>query len=423
MLTPTPNSPRSSTASVRFVNGEVHNWYKMVLGYPDHLVTSLFERLSVDASSRVLDPFCGSGTTLVECMKKSVRSTGIDANPVAVMASRVKTDWSLDSAKLLDVAARVVDRAEADYPRHTYHSDPTFQYLENSGMLKRGWITRKPLRKAIALKQSLANDSATGRYKALLRLCLLSEVVYHASNVKFGPEIYCSRKKRDVAVFSGFRDRVVQAAADLDTVRQIATTSSVVVEGDSRRLGPLLCGRTFTHCICSPPYPTEHDYTRNSRLELAFLEYGTDRESLQLIKKAMIRSHTKNIYKGDKDDDHVKDNPAIRRLVSRLRKEVGHAHGFIGLYPDVVGHYFGGMKRHFKGLQSLLAPGARCAYVVGDQSSYHGIPIPTAKLLSMVLDSLDFVDIETVRWRGRWSSARSVSVDENILLFSVPNDR
>jgi hypothetical protein len=353
----------------------------MVLGYPDHLVTSIFGRLSVNRTSRVLDPFCGSGTTLVECMKRGVLSAGVDANPVAVLASLAKTTWNLDSKRLLDIAQAVKRDAELAYTRKKFTTDPTYKYLSDSGMLKRGWISIKPLKKAIAIKQSLGACGATARYKRLLWLSLLSEVVHHASNVKFGPEIYCSARKRDAAVFSSFYKRVEQIAADLDIVEALPPASTTVIEGDARRSSRLLRSRSFTHCISSPPYPTEHDYTRNSRLELAFLERVKDLESLRRIKKSMIRSHTKGIYKDDRDDECVQEYQAVTRLVSRLRKEVGRADGFVGLYPDVVAHYFGGMKKHFRDLKRLLVPSARCAYVVGDQSSYRGIHIPTAKIL------------------------------------------
>jgi hypothetical protein len=393
----------------------------MVLGYPDHLVSSLFGRLSVETSSRVLDPFCGSGTTLVECMKRGIVSVGIDANPVAVHASLTKTTWDLDPKRLLVIADDVTKVAKAAFEQQTFESDPTYQYLAQSGMLKRGWICPKPLKKALAIKRSLAKHSCTEKYKRALRLCLLSEVVLHASNVKFGPEIYCARKKWDVAVFGGFRKRAEQVAKDLDIVKSLETAAATVLEGDARRSSSVLGRRKFTHCVCSPPYPTEHDYTRNSRLELAFLERVSDVESLREIKKKMIRSHTKGIYKGDQDAKSSSEYDEVTRLVKRLRRAVGDAHGFVGYYPDVVAQYFGGMKRHFEDLKGVLIPGARCAYVVGDQSSYRGIRIPTAKILAVILEALEFRDIEIVHWRGRWSTARSHTVNENVLLFAAPD--
>jgi hypothetical protein len=44
----------------------------------------------------VLDPFCGTGTTLVECKKQGIPSVGIEANPVLAFASQVKDDWTAD---------------------------------------------------------------------------------------------------------------------------------------------------------------------------------------------------------------------------------------------------------------------------------------------------------------------------------------
>jgi tRNA G10 N-methylase Trm11 len=43
---------------------------------------------------RVLDPFCGTGTTIVECRKNCIASVGIEANRMAFFASQVKVDWS-----------------------------------------------------------------------------------------------------------------------------------------------------------------------------------------------------------------------------------------------------------------------------------------------------------------------------------------
>src|SRR5260370_28240006 len=137
------------------------------------------------------------------------------------------------------------------------------------GSVSGGWTSHKRRKKALAIKQSLNASRFTEKYKRILRLCLLSEVVQHASNVKFGPEIYCATKKRDTVVFEGFYERVEEVAADLGKVGSLPHAKSSVIEGDARQSSSLMRRRSFTHCICSPPYPTEHDYTRNSRLALA----------------------------------------------------------------------------------------------------------------------------------------------------------
>ncbi len=59
-----------------------HDWYRFVLSYPPHLVRDYLDRFGLGQKQCVLDPFCGTGTTLVECKKRGVPSIGIEANPV-----------------------------------------------------------------------------------------------------------------------------------------------------------------------------------------------------------------------------------------------------------------------------------------------------------------------------------------------------
>ena len=72
----------------------MHDWYRFILSYPPHLVREYLRRFQVDRSRRVLDPFCGTGTTLVEWTKQGIPSVGIEANPMAHFACQVKVDWT-----------------------------------------------------------------------------------------------------------------------------------------------------------------------------------------------------------------------------------------------------------------------------------------------------------------------------------------
>src|SRR5258708_14969408 len=297
----TPPQAKKPTAQA-ILNGEVHNWYRLRLGYSDHLVSDLLDEFALSSSDCVLDPFCGSGTTLVECMKKGIDSVGIDANPSSCFASSVKTNWCLQGETLLTL----LDEIEGSVDRYrrrqsSLKSDPTYVYLDSSGMLDRGWISPMPLAECLAIKQCISGLRTGAHYKRALLLALIAEVVDGASNVKFGPELYCGPALHEPDVLSGFVHRVETMAFDLRRVSQLKVTGkATVLHGDARKCATVLpTSSLFAAVICSPPYPTEHDYTRNARLELSFLEAVTDRETLRGIKRLMIRSHTKGIYKGD----------------------------------------------------------------------------------------------------------------------------
>jgi hypothetical protein len=217
-------------------------------------------------------------------------------------------------------------------------------------MLDRGWISPLPLTECLAIKQCISGLRTSVHYKQALLLALLAEVIDGASNVKFGPELYCGPPRQEADVLGGFAGRVETMAFDLRTVRKLKTRGkATVLHGDARKCATLLpqSSRLFAAVICSPPYPTEHDYTRNARLELSFLEAVTDLETLRDIKRLMIRSHTKGIYKTDKDATLVKEHPAIQKLVAELDRVTStKTYGFARLYSRVVQEYFGGMKRH-----------------------------------------------------------------------------
>jgi 16S rRNA G966 N2-methylase RsmD len=418
--TKTPSQKKPSAQAI--LNGEVHNWYRLRLGYSDHLVSDLLDEFSLSPGDRVLDPFCGSGTTLVECMKKGIDSVGIDANPSSCFASSVKTNWSLQAGTLLTLLDEVensVDRYRSRQAR--LKSDPTYLYLDSSGMLDRGWISPSPLAECLAIKQCLSDLRTSVHYKEALLLALIAEVVDGASNVKFGPELYCGPPRKEHDVLAGFVDRVETMAFDLRTVHKLKTKgTATVLHGDARNCATVLpkSSRQFAAVICSPPYPTEHDYTRNARLELSFLEAVTDRETLRDIKRLMIRSHTKGIYKQDTDAVLVQEHPTIQALVTELdRVTATKTYGFARLYSRVVQEYFGGMKRHLESTKRRLQPKAKCAYIVGDQGSYLGVHIPTAKILASIAEGLSFRVTEIRKWRTRWASVSRREIDEHIVLL------
>jgi SAM-dependent methyltransferase len=414
------NAPES-TASQKFLNGEVHDWYRTVWGYSDHLVGRLLDEFASGSKVRVLDPFCGTGTTLVESMKRGHDSVGVDANPASCFASRVKTNWGLAPERLLGLLEPLRDGFHANLLLEEYRADPTYQYLISTGMVARGWISENPLKKSLCLKAAIRTLRASWHYRQALTLALLDTVVRTAANIRFGPELYCGKKKADVDVLGGFEMRVRKIAADLAIARPSRIATARVIQGDARACDELKSAfgpAKFSLVICSPPYPAEHDYTRNSRLELAFLEYVLSLDALRGIKRSMVRSHTKGIYVLDSDSDFVADEASLRGIVSEIDlKALDKTYGFARLYSKVATEYFGGMKRHLKSMGGILKKGAILAYVVGDQSSYLQVPIRTATILGGIAESTGYRVLETRHWRDRQSSTTSKVISENILIL------
>jgi hypothetical protein len=410
----------------QFDEASFHRWYNFVLGFSDQVVGQILETFSVSTSDTILDPFCGTGTTMVECAKYGVTSIGVDANPFAVFAAKAKSSFRLDPDALMRAAARVENRyRDIASSNRRFNEGSTYLYLDESGMLDRGWISKRPLRKALALREAIQRGQDKS-FVDVFMLALVADLPTNIGNMKFGPQIYRGPSKEDVDPLPLFRSRVRAMAEDLrgEGGRKSFPKPTVLV-GDSRSLKPVLRKRygdnvpNIDHVICSPPYPTEHDYTRHTRLELAFTESVATIECLRGIKRAMIRSHTKGIYKGDEDQLRTKGLSSVEKLASEVELAIkGKESGFEKLYPTVVRSYFGGMKRHFGSLFRLMRPGGKAAYVVGDQAAYLRVPIRTAVLLGQTAESVGFKVDEIRLWRRRFATGISDYLDENILILT-----
>ena len=101
---------RSDSNRLEPADRAAHDWYRFVLSFPPHLVRDYIERFELSSRACVLDPFCGTGTTIVECKKLGFSSVGIEAHPMSHFASETKIDWSPDPDRLENVAAAIADR-------------------------------------------------------------------------------------------------------------------------------------------------------------------------------------------------------------------------------------------------------------------------------------------------------------------------
>ncbi len=423
----------------------VHSWYQFVLAYPDHLITAMLDRFGAGPGSTILDPFCGTGTTLVECKKLGIDSIGIDANPSSVLASWVKTNWSIDPGRIHElcqhVVATVAPVSEAfllsDTPLFSGNGDlaslrasllahsPEGQYLVQSGMIDRHWIDEIPFYISIALLSAIKELDAEPEYVQLLKLALVACVVQSVANVRFGPEIYVVRGSGSHDVVGAFRAKVSSIIGDLQGIAGLNHVGrSVVLLGDSRDCDRVVRSagiQQVDYVITSPPYPTEKDYTRNTRLELAYLGFVQDRESLRHIKGQMVRSHSKGIYKTDADGRLVADMPCVKAIADELRQKVkGKTYGFAKLYPRIIEEYFGGMYRHLLSLSRIMRPGGKAAYVVGEQRTYLQTFTPTGTILARLAEQPETgLRVEdTLVWRVRQGTTGSGNtIKEEIVII------
>jgi hypothetical protein len=257
---------------------------------------------------------------------------------MAHFASKVKCDWSPATASLVEHAAQIAHtastRLEADgisdsgdisaFEHHgeqaanfTYRTLPpdTFKILLTDS------ISSRPLHKALVLLDVI-KEQQDHRFRGYELLALAKILVFSVSNLHFGPEVGVSRiKKFDAPVISTWQSAVHAMANDLQELHGHGETPTAIHRADARQMREIIKPRSIDAVITSPPYPNEKDYTRTTRLESVLLGFINNKVELQTLKRSLLRSNTRNVYKGDADDEwiaeheQIQDYPVVAKLL------------------------------------------------------------------------------------------------------------
>jgi len=409
-----------------------HDWYRFVLSFPPHLVRQYLNEFQLTGDDLVLDPFCGTGTTVVEAKLRGIPSVGLEANRFAAFAGSIKVEWDIDAANLLEHAEGIRDRVLSRLRRQGISDTPNEHLVipgdlrklspEQEKLILKDSISPLPLHKALVLRDEI-NRFERNTFSGHLRIAFANALVYKISNLRFGPEVGIGKAKEDAAVVENWFDEVQRICSDLETVKGKEFPVADVFLSDSRDPTSLLKHRQVSAVITSPPYPNEKDYTRTTRLESVMLGFISDKDELRAMKKSMLRSNTRGVYKGDDDDKFVADIPEIQQIAADIearREELGKTSGFERMYARLTKLYFGGMAKHLIQLQPILKPGAHLAYVVGDQASYLRVMIRTGQIIEKIAKSVGYEAVRIETFRTRFSTATKSNLNEEVVVLRWP---
>ena len=238
----------------------IHGLHPYPAKFVPALPAAVIERLS-NPGDLVADPFCGSGTALVEALRQGRLAVGGDLNPVGVVSSRAKTRLlSAEQVQRLHRFADDVDGAVADALARDAVDLPA-EWDPLPGQRFKGlrfWFSEDVAYELGALAQ-ICGSERDPDLRAILQGCLSSIVVtvsWQDSDTRY------VRRAKDVAAGTAPRllRRKIHAAADaLADLAPRFPAPAEVSEGDARECG-YLEPETVSLVITSPPYPNAWSY-------------------------------------------------------------------------------------------------------------------------------------------------------------------
>ncbi len=246
------------------------------------LVTLCFETQQA-TPKLVLDPFCGSGTTLVEGRALGLDVIGCDLNPLAVRIARAKT-WATDKnrldefgriGKIISASAFEEGKAarRADYEPRPIRIPKGVDQAEREAEIGE-WFAPHVRRELEFIAGAIDELREDDDELAELFLVCLSSILIKCS--KRNSDTSSKIVKRNIGrgmPARWFGERVELMCVGLVDLHQAGAAGSIrVLQHDARDLAAAgITPSSIGAIISSPPYVGTYDYVDHHRLRLAFL--------------------------------------------------------------------------------------------------------------------------------------------------------
>lgn len=411
----------------------VHDWYLMPESYSEPLVVEALEKYGLGKQDSILDPFSGTGTTVITAAMHGVNGVGLEVNPFLAFASRVKLDWHVDLVQFKETVDQVLIEAEpllqsisANHDLFNVSIHPSVE-KQARGVLAcmhepdmprlYKWMTEGVVQKVLLLDYIIhARVSERLRPHFLLAL---AAILRPASNMKLTAHAFGSNtRKEDSPVFELYAQKLQKMYHDLRYMQSLDAnlTKHIIFKTDARSFNS---GQSdllpATLAFTSPPYLNNLDYTMQTRMELFFLRFVNNMAELRQLRKAMVTCDAKAMYKEVKDSQEVADVASIQQIVTSL-KEVHQDKNWGWDYSYMTSQYFGGMLRVLKSVYSLLRPGGHFVMIVGE-SAHSGIRVPVPELLGELGERASYSCEAINTLRSRRSSSHSFDLRESEVIL------
>ena len=380
----------------------VHRWYLFPHSYTGDLVHSLIREWGLTRRDKVLDPFAGSGTTLLAAKEMAVPSDGFDLSPLAVLASNAKT--ATYSRKRLDKAWQTLEtklgRRRTSPMRHAYP-----ELVQRS-------LSEGRLEALDAIANAIENTHCPRPERDFFRLALISIIPRFSHAVATGGWLrWLNQGASADNVTPSFRQQVEMMLSDVGQGGSHGDGTWQAHVADARLMPAL--GGTYSAVITSPPYPNRHDYTRVFGVELMFAFYGW--EETRTLRYQTFHSHPEARPKRP-SAERYRPPMALEESVRDMRD---------GRMRRMLEGYFLDMYLCLCEIDRVSKQGARIALVVGN-ARYNGKPLFVDEFTAEVGEQagLRCKEIRAVRWRG--NSAQQMGkygrmpARESVVMFEKP---
>jgi len=319
----------------------------------------------------VVDPFVGSGTTLVEALLQGHIAYGLDIDPLARLISKTKTTL---------LPERSLQRLPMQF-ESLLHECTEGSYVPVASNLSH-WFSEKAIEELSRIREVVFSFRAQRDVFDFLLVCFSSIVrrVSNADNQTMKTYVsHTNPKKPESAVplFLSTLQLYASRLRDLGMLARPDALAEVLERGDARDLRNIwgeIGLPPIDLAVTSPPYIKSVDYIYNQLLEFFWIGdlWDLDTRAKQNSYKSQYVGNDR-VFAKDVGELSSTDCPEVDAFVVEMRNRDVKL-------SVVMQRYFRDLRRHLTEMSTILRPGARYVVVVGN-STLAGVRIPTHSLV------------------------------------------
>lgn len=330
-----------------------HGFHPYPAKYTPQLVNKFFN-LYCKRGFTILDPFCGSGTTLVEGVLNGMDSVGIDLNPIAYIISRAKTNhYSLEE---IDEIRNFNSEIQLESKNGSFGNGKNNENILIPIFPNRNHWFQDNVSKELALLKNEIDKFENQNIKDVL-YCAFSKIIVKVSNQDSEVRYTAKNKNHpDGIVFSAFKNTVSNYIQILSSKEHTISANAEVHNGDTNDVLVNYPDNYFDFVITSPPYINTFDYYLYHKQRMFWFGY---------------------------------DHRPVRQ------KEIGNHHRIDTKKFDVaIAEYINSMSKIMNGLSRVSKPNSYFVMVIGD-GIIEGSTIDMSQVIAEICEQGDY-EIEKI---------------------------
>ncbi len=260
----------------------IYNWFYFTESYSRGLVRNIILKYLPQGSKlTILDPFVGTGTTMLVCKEFGHDGIGIEVSPLMSIVSRAKTSY-YDLAVLKDIRTKF----ESNYKDLTQSLD------EKSSWIKK-YFYKQSIDQLLSIKNNIDLQIEEQSYRDLFYLSLLKTLEIVSKAEKRGSMIAIRKVPQldTIKIFYRNLDQYIKDIEKFYRKNELAKDVSISIHNTSVSNMANLASNVDA-IICSPPYLNKTEYSRRYGIELSFLGFESNlKEHLGTFDKSQINNY------------------------------------------------------------------------------------------------------------------------------------